>query len=622
VATDTHEEKAKRFTFKAEMKQLLHLIVHSLYTHPEIFLRELISNASDALNKARFRMLTDPEMRAQDLPLEVRLSIDEAANTLTIEDRGIGMTRDDLVKRLGTIASSGTKAFLEQVQQEGKPIDGQLIGQFGVGFYSAFMVAEEVVVETRHVDPNAEGLRWTSDGEGSFTIASIDRPTRGTRIILKLREDAKEFTRDYRVRGVVKKYSNFVDFPIYLGDEQLNTVKALWHKNKSEIASEELSEFYKFVAGDYREPLGHLHLHLEGVVNFRALLFIPEHAPPALLRDDEALRLHLYSNNVFIQDDCKALLPDYLRFVRGVVDTEDLPLNVSREVTQNSPVMTKIRNVLTSKVLGLLEEWAKQDPDRYVRFFREFGPLFKMGVGSDFANREKLLDLLRFESTRTEKGVYTTLAAYAGAMPADQSHIYYVLGEHRDVLERSPNLEYFRKNGIEVLLMDDPIDAFIVNHIERYAGKELKSIEKANLDLKPDDERQKEALAGADADRLIARFKATLGDRVEEVVSSRRLVDSAATLVVGESGMDVQMERLMKMMDKNFKPGARILEVNTAHPLLKNLNALLEAGGAETIVDEVIRQLYEGALLLEGGLTQTSDYVARMTRLLVRATES
>ncbi|MEZ4702801.1 MAG: molecular chaperone HtpG [Rhodothermales bacterium] len=618
MTTETKEEKAKRYTFKAEMKQLLHLIVHSLYTHQEIFLRELISNASDALNKARFRKLTDTDILSKDAPLEIRITLDEAENTLAIEDTGIGMTRDDLVKRLGTVASSGTKAFLEQLQKEGKPIDGQLIGQFGVGFYSAFMVAEQVVVETRSAEPDSEGLRWTSDGEGSFTIDTVDRAERGTKITLKLRDDAKEFTRDYRVRSIVQKYSNFVDFPIKLGEEQVNTVKALWHKNKSDITAEELNEFYKFISGDYQEPLGHLHLNLEGVVNVRALLFIPQHAPPAMFREDEATKLHLYANNVFIQDDCKALVPDYLRFMRGVVETDNLPLNVSREVTQNSPVMAKIRSILTGKILGLLEGWASKEEDTYNRFFREFGPLFKMGIGNDFANKEKLTDLLRFESTQTGKGVYTSLAAYVDRMPADQTQIYYLLGEHRDVLERSPNLEYFRKNGIEVLLMDDPMDAFVVPHIEAFREKELKSIEKADIDLKTDDARQKEALAGADADQLIARFKVTLGDRVKDVVESRRLVDSAVTLVVGESGMDVQMERMMRMMDKNFKAGARILEINTAHPLMKNLRTLLDSD-PET-ADKVMLQLYEGALLLEGGLTQTTDYVARMTELLVKAT--
>ncbi len=618
MATETQEEKAKRYTFKAEMKQLLHLIVHSLYTHQEIFLRELISNASDALNKARFRKLTDPAMRGADALLEIRITLDEASNTLTIEDSGIGMTRDDLVKRLGTVASSGTKAFLEQIQKEGKPIDGQLIGQFGVGFYSAFMVAEEVVVETLGADADAEALRWTSDGEGSFTIEPAGRTERGTKILLKLREDAKEFVRDYRVKGIIKKYSNFVDFPIYVGDEQVNTVKALWHKNKSEITPEERNEFYKFISVDYQDPLGHLHLNLEGIVNVRALLFIPEHAPPGMFREEEATKLHLYANGVFIQDDCKALVPEYLRFVRGVVETDSLPLNVSREVTQNSPVMAKIRTILTGKIIGLLEGWAEKEAETYAKFFREFGPLFKLGVGNDFANKDKLVDLLRFGSTKTPKGEYTSFAAYEAAMPADQTQIYYLLGEHRDVLERSPKLEYFRKNGIDVLLMDDPLDAFVVPHIDAYKEKELKSIEKADIDLKTDDEQQKDALAGADADKLIARFKVTLGDRVKDVVESRRLVDSAVTLVVGDSGMDVQMERMMRMMDKNFSPGARILEINTAHPVMKNLKAKLETDDAT--VDQVILQLFEGALLLDGGLSQTSDFVARMTELLVKAT--
>ena len=358
MAEPTVSPQKKRYKYKAEMKQLLHLIVHSLYTHKEIFLRELISNASDALNKARFRGLTDKNMLSKDQPLQIKISADLDNKKLIIEDTGIGMTEEDLNKRLGTIASSGTRAFLEQMKDTNKPADGNMIGQFGVGFYAVFMVADEVTVETRFADADSKGFRWVSNGEGSFTIQEIDKPERGTRIILSLKEDADEFARDYRVKQIIQKYSNFVDFPIYLEDEQVNTVKALWHKSKSDITDEDLEEFYKFISNDYTAPLGHLHLQLEGRVNFKSLMFIPEKAPPSLFRDAEQKTLHLYANNVFIQEDCKELLPDYLRFVQGVVDTEDLPLNVSREVTQNSPVMAKIKQILTGKILGLLENWA------------------------------------------------------------------------------------------------------------------------------------------------------------------------------------------------------------------------------------------------------------------------
>lgn len=614
------KKKAQEFEYKAEMKQLLHLIVHSLYTHKEIFLRELVSNASDALNKARFRMLTDTDVVSKEVPLEIKISLDKENNLFSIEDTGIGMSREDLVDRIGTVASSGTKAFLEQLATNEKPIDGQMIGQFGVGFYSVFMVADEVVIETRNADPDSKGYRWKSDGAGTYTLEEIEREQRGTKITIHLKEDEGEFAEDHRVRNIIQKYSNFVDFPITIGEEQANTVKALWRKNKSDIEEEELVEFYKFISNDFMPPMGHLHLNLEGVVNFRALLFIPEKAPPALFKDEEYQKLHLYSNNVFIQDDCKDLLPDYLKFVRGVVDTDGLPLNVSREVTQSSPVMAKIRSILTGKVLGLLEEWAKKDVDKYAKFFKEFGPLIKTGVSTDFKNKEKIIDLFRYPSTKTEDGQLTSFKQYVEDMGEDQTEVYYLLGEHLDVLKRNPNLEYFKKNNIEVLLMDDPVDAFAITHLEEYAEKPIQSIEKADLDIKQDEDKTEDALADNDVDKLIAQFKITLEGKVEDVITSKRLVDSAATLVVGKSGMDSQMERMLRMMDANFAGGSKILEINTNHPLLKNLSQMQQEDSEIELIEKVIEQLYEGALLIDGNLNQTTDYVTRMTELMVKAT--
>jgi molecular chaperone HtpG len=366
--------------------------------------------------------------------------------------------------------------------------------------------------------------------------------------------------------------------------------------------------------------MGHLHLHLEGVVNFRALLFIPEKAPPALFRDEEYQKLHLYSNNVFIQEDCKDLLPDYLKFVRGVVDTEDLPLNVSREITQTSPVMAKIRSILTGKVLGLLEEWADKEPEKYTTFFKEFGPLLKTGIATDFKNKDRNIELFRYPSTKTPVDGLTSFKAYTENMQEDQTEIYYLLGEHREVLERNPNLEYFRRHEIEVLLMDDPVDAFAITHFDTYQEKPIRSIEKADLDLKEDGELAKESVAGEQVNNLLAQFKVTLGDKVEDVIASKRLVDSAATLVVGKSGVDSQMERMLRMMDQNFMSATKILEVNMAHPLLKNMARMQEEKQAPELIEKVIHQLFEGALLIDGNLNQTSDYVERMTDLMVQAT--
>lgn len=618
---DAEKVTAQEFEYKAEMKQLLHLIVHSLYTHPEIFLRELISNASDALNKIRFRMLTDRNVLDAEADLKIGITLDAKEHTFAIEDSGIGMTKEDLIEKIGTVASSGTLEFLQQVKSENRPLDGNLIGKFGVGFYSVFMVAEEVTVETRHAEPNSKGYRWRSGGEGKFTIEEIDKTTRGTKISFKLKETAKEFSEDYTVKHIINKYSNFVDFPIFVDNEKVNTVTALWHKPKDQVKEEELVEFYKFISNDYNPPLGHLQLAIEGAVSFNALLFIPENAPPMWFRDPHEKSLHLYSNKVFIQDDCKELLPEYLRFVKGVVDTADLPLNVSREVTQNSPAMAKIRDILTKKILGFLSDWSKQEKNKYEKFYKTFGPFFKTGVNTDFANREKVIDLLRFESTKMAKGEMLSLKDYVTRMKLEQKAIYYLSGEHRDLLEKNPNLEYFKKNDFDVLLLTDPVDVFVVPSINEYDKKPLQSIDKADLDLAADEAGKPEALSGDLSRSLLTIFKETLGDKVEDVIESKRLVNSPVTLVVGKDGMDTQMEKMMKLMDKTYSGSKRILEVNVSHPLIKNLSRRNLASPTDPVLRKSILQLYEGALLLEGNLSSPVDFVGRMAELMEEATK-
>lgn len=618
---DAEKVTAQEFEYKAEMKQLLHLIVHSLYTHPEIFLRELISNASDALNKIRFRMLTDRNVLDADADLKIAITLDAKDHTFAIEDSGVGMTKEDLIEKIGTVASSGTLEFLQQVKNENRTLDGNLIGKFGVGFYSVFMVAEEVTVETRHADPNSKGYRWRSGGEGKFTIEEIDKTARGTKISFKLKESAKEFSEDYTVKHIINKYSNFVDFPIFVDNEKVNTVTALWHKPKDQVKEEDLVEFYKFISNDYNPPLGHLQLAIEGAVSFNALLFIPENAPPMWFRDPHEKSLHLYSNKVFIQDDCKELLPEYLRFVKGVVDTADLPLNVSREVTQNSPAMAKIRDILTKKILSFLGDWSKQEKNKYEKFYKTFGPFFKTGVNTDFANREKVIDLLRFESTKMAKGEMLSLKDYVTRMKLEQKAIYYLSGEHRDLLEKNPNLEYFKKNDFDVLLLTDPVDVFVVPSINEYDKKPLQSIDKADLDLAADEAGKPEALSGDLAKSLLTIFKETLGDKVEDVIESKRLVNSPVTLVVGKDGMDNQMEKMMKLMDKTYSGSKRILEVNVSHPLIKNLSRRNLASPTDPVLRKSILQLYEGALLLEGNLSSPVDFIGRMTELLEEATK-
>jgi len=614
-------QKIQEFEYKAEMKQLLNLIVHSLYTHPEIFLRELISNASDALNKVRFRLLTDRNVLDADADLQITVTLDAKEHTFAITDTGIGMTREDLIEKIGTVASSGTLEFLQKVQEENRTLDGNLIGKFGVGFYSVFMVAEEVTIETRHANPDSRGYRWRSSGEGTFTIEEIDKPSRGTRISFKLREQAKEFSEEYTVRRIINKYSNFVDFPIFLGKEKVNTVTALWHKPKDQVREEELAEFYKFITNDFNPPLGHLQLAIEGAVTFNALVFIPETAPPLWFRDPHERSLQLYSNKVFIQDDCKELLPEYLRFVRGVVDTADLPLNVSREVTQTSPAMAKIRDILTKKILAFLADWAKQEKPKFEKFYRNFGAFFKAGVNTDYANRDKIIELLRFESTKLDKGELTGLRDYVSRMKPEQKAIYYLSGDSRETVEKNPKLEYFRKNEIEVLLLTDPVDVFVLPSLNDFDKQPLLSIDKADLELAPDQTGDREALHGDLAKSLLTVFRETLGDKVEDVVESKRLVNSPVTLVAGKNGLDSQMEKMMKLMDKNYTAAKKILEVNLSHPLIKNLSRRNLSSPTDPILRKSILQLYEGALLLEGNMPSPADFVNRMNELLEEATK-
>lgn len=619
---DKKKPAAEEFEYRAEMKQLLQLIVHSLYTHPEVFLRELVSNASDALNKLRFRMLTDKNVLQPDAELSIRIELDPKKQFFSIEDSGIGMTREDLINEIGTVAKSGTLEFLQNLQKQEKAVDASLIGQFGVGFYSVFMVTDQVTIETRHADPDSKGYRWRSGADGKFTIEEIEKPDRGTKIYFTLKDEYKEFADEQRVKEIIRRYSNFVDFPIYVGKEQVNRITALWQKPKSEISDEELNEFYKFITNDFEPPLGHLHLSIEGSVNFKALLFIPQSAPPQFMLQELEKSVQLYSNKVFIQENAKELLPEYLRFVRGVVDTEDLPLNVSREWTQSSPVMSKIRSVLVNKILGLLEDWAKNEPEKYRKFYDNFGTLFKTGINTDFANRDRIINLLRFESTKTGEGELTSLKEYVERMKTDQKEIYYLSGDNPDTIRRNPNLEYFRKNDIEVLLLTDPVDIFVVPAIGEYDKKPLKSIDKADLDLKEEKKSEEEALNDNLAKALIEVFKETLGDKVEDVVLSKRLVDSPATLVSGKEGLDSQMEKMMKMMDKGFSGSKKILEINPRHPLIKNLAGKVLADGKDPLLRKSILQLYEGALLIDGNLESPAEFVRRMTEIMEAATRS
>ncbi len=617
--------KVQEFEYKAEMKQLLDLIVHSLYTHPEIYLRELISNASDALSKARFNALTDQEMLDKEADLAIRLTIDTAEMTFVIEDSGVGMTEEELIANLGTVAKSGTLGFMQSLKEQQKQLDGNLIGQFGVGFYSVFMVTEEVTVETRSSHPGSEGFRWRSSGQGTYTIEKIDKAERGTRISFKLKEEHKEFAEEYRVEQIVKKYSNFVDFPIYLGDKQLNSITALWQRSKSELKDEEVNEFYKFIANDYKDPLDYLPVSVEGMVTFKALLFLPKEAPPEMLYRQGELENHgpqLYVKKVLIQNECRDLLPEYLRFIAGVVDTEDLSLNVSREVVQSSPVMAKIRQILTGKILAWFESLAKEQPEKFRTFYKAFGPIIKIGLNTDYTNRDKLIELLRFESTKTVDGEFVTLKEYSERMGADQKEIYYHSGTSKAQLLAHPNLEYFQDMGIEVLLLSDPVDVFVIPSIHEYDKKPLKSIEKADIDFSKQKKESVEPLAENLLAPVLQLFRETLGEGIEDVIESHRLVNSPVTLVSGKDGLDSQIEKMMKMMQSDMPVAKRILEVNTSHPIIRNLSGMILANAANPLIKTAMKQLYEGALLLEGGLDSTTGFLSRMNELIEAATLS
>lgn len=620
------EDNVQKFEFKAEMKQLLHLIIHSLYTQPEVFIRELISNSSDALNKLRFNQLTNNNILNPELPLSIHIKIDKEQSTFSIEDTGIGMTKDELISKIGTIASSGTVEFLEKLSKEADSDNiGQLIGNFGVGFYSVFMVTDEVTITTRNFEENSKAYKWVSRGENDFTIEECEKETRGTVISFTLKEDFKRFAEEFTVEHTINKFSNFIDFPIFVNDKEINKVVAIWHKKKDEIKDDELNEFYKFISNDYNNPLDHLVLSIEGNVNFKSILFIPNTAPTALFRDVSEKSLQLYVNRVFIQDDAKDLLPDYLRFIKGIVDTEDLPLNVSREVTQSSPLMAKIKTILVSKILAWLEEIANQNSENYKKLYNHFGSLLKTGVSSDFVNKDKIIELLRFETTKTKVGELIPLKEYSLRMKTDQKEIYYISGAARELVENNPNIEYFRSNEIEVLFLTDPVDIFVVPYIHEYDGKHLVSIDKSDIQI--NEQKNTETDENADKTKddnltvpIISIFKEVLGDKVEDVILSKRLVTSPVTLVVGKSGIDSQMEKVMLLMNKDFQYSKRILEVNISHPLIKNLERINSENPKSEQLINSINQLFEAALLIEGQVKDPNEFVKRMFNFMTEAT--
>ncbi|MCP4636958.1 MAG: molecular chaperone HtpG [Methyloversatilis sp.] len=625
---------AQTMNFQAEVKQLLHLMIHSLYSNRDIFLRELVSNASDACDKLRFEAIADPALFESDSELKIRVSYDKTARTITIADNGIGMSRDEAISHLGTIARSGTKEFFSSLTGDQKK-DANLIGQFGVGFYSAFIVADTVTVNTRRAGlPADQGVRWScsmsGDTAGEYSVETIDKADRGTEIVLHLREDQDELLSGFKLRSIIREYSDHILQPVVMKkeewkdggqvvtdeDETVNQASALWTRSKSDISDEQYAEFYKHVAHDFQDPLAWSHARVEGRHEYTQLLYVPSRAPFDMWERNAKHGLKLYVRRVFIMDDAEKLLPAYLRFVRGVVDSADLPLNVSREILQESRDVDTIRSGCTKKVLSLLEDLAENQKDKFSTFWKEFGRVFKEGVGEDQANRDKVAGLLRFASTHLDTEEQSvSLADYIGRMKEGQDKIYYVTAETFKAAKNSPHLEVFRKKGIEVLLLSDRVDEWVVGNLTEFEGKPLVSVAKGGLDLGAlEDEEEKKALERDEGEfkALVDKLKASLVDRVKEVRITHRLTESPACLVSDEFDIGGNLARILRSAGQEAPLAKPILEINPQHPVVQRLR------GEEAHFEDWAGVLFDQALLAEGGaLEDPASFVRRMNQLML-----
>lgn len=622
--------------FQAEVKQLMQLMIHSLYSNKEIVLRELISNASDAADKLRFEALSNGVLYENDSDLNITIGFDKAARTITISDNGIGMSRDEVIANIGTIAKSGTKEFFNNLTGD-QAKDANLIGQFGVGFYSAFIIADKVTLTTRRAG-STEAVQWQSAGEGDYTLEAATKASRGTEIVLHLREGEDEFLSDWQLKSIIRKYSDHITLPILMqktewkegedgkpGEmvttdefETVNKASALWARSKNDITEEEYNEFYKHVSHDYQEPLAYTHSRVEGKQEYISLLYVPSKAPFDLYDRERRHGIKLYVKRVFIMEEADKLMPQYLRFVRGVIDSADLPLNVSREILQDSRDVDAIKNGSVKKVLGLLEDMAKDKPDDYAKFWGEFGRVLKEGPGEDFANKDKVAGLLRFASTRNENDAQNvSLADYIAKMQPEQKAIYYITADSFAAAKNSPHLEIFRKKNIEVLLLSDKVDEWLVGSLTEFDGKKLQSIAKGDLDLgdlETETEKEIQKKIEEEAKSLIERVKTTLGDAVKEVRVTHRLTDSPACLVAGEHDLSGNLARILKAAGQNAPESKPILELNPTHKLVKRL----ENEAEEAKFNDLAHLVFDQALLAEGGqLNDPAAFVKRMNSLIV-----
>ena len=633
MGVDAHKET---LGFQTEVTQLLDLMIHSLYSNKEIFMRELISNAADASDKLRFEALSDDALYEDDAELKIHVAFDKDANTVTITDNGIGMNREEVIENIGTIARSGTRKFFDSLTGD-QTKDSELIGQFGVGFYSSFIVADKVTLKTRRAGLTSEhGVEWQSDGKGDFTIETIDKPIRGTEITLHLREDQDEFLNSWRLRNIISKYSDHINLPIMmakepvpneegeidesaeLGEETVNKATALWTLSKNEISDDEYKEFYKQIAHDFQDPMSWSHNKVEGKTEYTSLLYIPSKAPFDLWDRDSSHGLKLYVKRVFIMEDAEQLMPRYLRFIRGVIDTNDLPLNISREILQGSKTIDSIRTASVKKILSELKKMANKDADKYTEFWKEFGQVIKEGPGEDFANKDALAKLMRFSTTETGSEEQTvSLEDYVGRMQDKQDKIYYITAESFAAAKNSPHLEVFRKKGIEVLLLADRVDEWLTNSLTEFDGKQLQSVAKGDLDLgELEDEKEKEAQQETDKnfEDLVERVKTTLGDKVKDVRITHRLTDSPACLVADEHDMSANLERMLKAAGQQVGGSKPIFELNPEHPMV----ARLKDESDDARFEDWSSILFDQALLAEGGqLEDPASYVKRLNELLL-----
>lgn len=616
---------AKKYEFKAEVKKLLDILVHSLYTSREIFLRELISNASDALDKLRFESNRGTTIVDKDLPLEIKITNDEKNKLLIVSDTGIGMNRDELITNIGTIAKSGTEEFLK-ILSESKADATNLIGKFGIGFYSVFMVAKEVVIKTKSFRPEDEAVQWKSDGLGEYEITTLEEKIpRGTRIEIYLKDDAAEFAEKWRLESIIKKHSNFISYPIYIGNERINTISAIWREPKSSITKEQYNEFYKFLTYDSEEPADVIHKSIDAPIQFNALLFIPKKSSEYFWIDRENYGLDLYVRRVLIQHKNKDLLPEYLSFVKGVVDSEDLPLNISRETLQENIIFNKIASSVTTTVLTYLIEKAKNDREGYNKFWKEHGKVFKLGY-TDFSNKDKYIELLRFNSSKCkDEEELISLEDYVSRKLNNQKEIYYASGVNRNAIDSDPHMEIFKNKNLEVLYLYDPVDELILTSLGKYKEYDFKSIETVDTkkleEFKSVTETKKEVEELSSDDKkhfssLLAKMKKILGDKVEDVIESKRLVDSAACLVLKDNELTNTMQKILRITNKNLAPQKKILEVNPDNILIRNLIKIFKSDSNDEFIKTATEQLYDLAQLNDSDLEDIHSFIKRSSKIL------